>query len=108
MRRRGRRRKRGRKAPAGQHARNDIRREEGGAFNHALRKDVRRGRMIDKALTYGYSNARINVLKSQLIDSERMEEMINADSIESVVNILSNTVYSQDLVDLSLQHKKAR
>ena len=63
--------------------------------------------MIQRTLTYAYSNARIKVLKSRLVGKALMDEMIAADSVESVIRILNETVYSQEMVELSLQYSGA-
>jgi V/A-type H+/Na+-transporting ATPase subunit C len=61
--------------------------------------------MIYNALNFGYSNARIKSMASQLIDRGRLERMIKAQSTEAAIEVLSETAYGPHLMELSAQER---
>ena len=56
---------------------------------------------LGKAAEYGYLSARCHVLRSQLIDSERIKELAASRSIGELVSALSTTPYDLFITDIS-------
>jgi len=58
---------------------------------------------LGKAAEYGYLSARCHVLRSQLIDSERLKELAASRSIGELVSSLSTTPYASFITDISTE-----
>ena len=58
-----------------------------------------------KPLVYGYANARVHGLYSQLLDAEMLKQLMAAPSSDALVEVLERTSYKDDLVALSLHFK---
>ena len=58
-----------------------------------------------KPLTYGYANARVHGLYSQLLDAEMLKQLMAAPSSDALIEVLERTPYKDDLVALSLLFK---
>jgi vacuolar-type H+-ATPase subunit C/Vma6 len=58
---------------------------------------------LGKAAEYGYLSARCHVLRSQLIDSERLKELAASRSIGELVSRLSVTPYASFITDISTE-----
>jgi vacuolar-type H+-ATPase subunit C/Vma6 len=58
---------------------------------------------LGKAVEYGYLSARCHVLRSQLINSERIKELAVSRSIGELVSSLSTTPYAPFITDISTQ-----
>lgn len=56
---------------------------------------------LGKAVEYGYLSARCHVIRSQLIDSERLKEFAASRSIGELVSGLSVTPYASFIADIS-------
>ncbi|MEW6329758.1 MAG: V-type ATPase subunit [Candidatus Micrarchaeota archaeon] len=61
----------------------------------------------NRALIYGYSNARVKAMKTFLIPQGQMEEMVDVGELGAVTGILERTNYKEDLVVLSLRYSGA-
>lgn len=48
-------------------------------------------------LDYSYTNARIRSLKSQLFDSYFLKSLAACETVDEIINILSETIYGQDI-----------
>jgi len=60
---------------------------------------------INKPLKYGYSNARVSGMKGYLIKPEFYEELVNASTVDGIVELLQRTYYKEYLVSLSMAYK---
>ena len=60
--------------------------------------------MTLNAYSYGFGNARVRALKAQMLPKEKLEEMVKAPSVGSLIATLSDSAYSQELVELSLEY----
>jgi vacuolar-type H+-ATPase subunit C/Vma6 len=58
---------------------------------------------LGKAAEYGYLSARCHVIRSQLIDSERLKELAASRSIGEFVSALSTTPYAPFITDISTE-----
>ena len=58
---------------------------------------------LGKAAEYGYLSARCHVLRSQLIDAERLKELAASRSIGEFVSALSTTSYAPFIIDISTE-----
>jgi len=58
---------------------------------------------LGKAVEYGYLSARCHVIRSQLIDSERLKEFAASRSIGELVSALSVTPYASFITDVSTE-----
>ncbi len=58
---------------------------------------------LGKAVEYGYLSARCHVLRSQLIDAERLKEFAASRSIGEFVSALSTTPYASFITDISTE-----
>lgn len=61
----------------------------------------------NRALIYGYSNARVKAMKTFLIPQSQIQEMIDVEGVGAVAGILERTAYKEDLIALSLRHSGA-
>ncbi|MBU0532142.1 V-type ATPase subunit [Candidatus Micrarchaeota archaeon] len=61
-------------------------------------------RIESRALKYGYSNARVKVMKGLLLKQATLEDMIKVGSIEAMVEILQRTNYRNDLTNASVNY----
>ncbi len=75
-----------------------------GAFLPRLVQTVR-GRMKNKALAYGYANARVHAMKANLLSQEQMEKLILVESTGSLIGLLETTHYKNDISALSVKYK---
>lgn len=48
-------------------------------------------------LDYSYTNARLRYLKSQLLEKEFLKSLVACETIEEIINILSETAYGTDI-----------
>lgn len=60
---------------------------------------------LNRPLKYGYSNARVSGMKGYLIKPEFYDELINAGSIDGMIELLQRTHYKEHLVSLSIIYK---
>ncbi len=60
---------------------------------------------INKPLKYGYSNARVSGMKGYLIKPEFYDELVNASTVDGVIELLQRTYYKEHLVSLSITYK---
>jgi len=58
-----------------------------------------------RPLIYGYANARVHGMYSNLLSSSQMEELVGAHSVSTLAEMLERTAYKKDLVELSLKSK---
>jgi len=56
-----------------------------------------------RPLTYGYANARVHGMYSNLLSSSQIEELISARSVSILAELLERTAYKKDLVEFSLK-----
>ena len=52
---------------------------------------------MGKATLYGYSNSRVKAMKSKLIKTDMLEKMLAVKEPESIVGMLSQTNYKQNI-----------
>ncbi|VVB98243.1 V-type ATP synthase subunit C [uncultured archaeon] len=57
-----------------------------------------------KATKYGYSNARVRVMKSLLLKKDFLGELTRVRSVDAVVDMLEKTHYKDNLVKLSMHY----
>ncbi|MEM4195157.1 MAG: V-type ATPase subunit [Candidatus Anstonellales archaeon] len=60
---------------------------------------------INRPLKYGYSNARVSGMKGYLLKPEFYDELVNADTIDGMIELLQRTYYKEYLVSLSISYK---
>ncbi|MFA5108257.1 MAG: V-type ATPase subunit [Candidatus Micrarchaeia archaeon] len=58
-----------------------------------------------KPLIYGYANARVHGMFSNMLSEQQIREMVNARSVQPLSEMLERTPYKKDLVELSLRFK---
>jgi len=67
-------------------------------------RDIFYGSLARRSIVYGYSNARIGAMKASLLRKSQIQEMIQAGKIASVLGLLDDTDYKEDLVNYSLRY----
>ena len=58
----------------------------------------------NRAMKYGYANARVKGMKGLLLNPAFLEELINVRTIDAMVELLQRTHYKEELVKLSLNY----
>ena len=58
----------------------------------------------NKALKYGYSNARVRGMKGLLLSSNYLDELIKVPTIPEMAELLQRTHYKEHIAALSLKH----
>ncbi len=61
----------------------------------------------NKHLTYAYSNARVRAMRTLLLTTGQVSELVDVEGASSVVELLERTPYKEDLVSLSLKFRGA-
>ncbi|MEM0149157.1 MAG: V-type ATPase subunit [Candidatus Micrarchaeaceae archaeon] len=51
------------------------------------------------ASVFGYSTARVKAMESKLISKETMQSIINAKDVSSIISLLFNTVYKEQMIE---------
>ncbi len=62
------------------------------------------GKLKNKALAYGYSNARVRAMKANLLSLEELEKMLLVRDTSSIIGLLELTHYKKDIVHLSVKY----
>ena len=62
------------------------------------------GSTAARALTYGYSNARVKAMQALLFKGKDLEALVGASDLKEVIGFLERTSYREDLVATSLNY----
>ena len=64
-----------------------------------------RSALTFRPLAYGYANARVMAMRSQLVQAGMLRQMLGVGSTNEVIELLERTAYKEDLVPLSLKFR---
>ncbi len=65
-----------------------------------------KARLTFRPLVYGYANARVHGMISALLPAEKVKALVEAHTVDAIVEMLEHTPYKDDLVALSLKFKR--
>ncbi|MEM2963597.1 MAG: V-type ATPase subunit [Candidatus Anstonellales archaeon] len=64
------------------------------------------GKIKNRSLIYGYSNARIHAMKASLLSTNQIEKLLYSENINSLIGLLEQTSYKKDISQLAIKYTK--